>query len=301
MPQWRKLHVKTTDSFDVNEMPDDFTRLLWVLLPLKLDREGRGIDNPAWVRSQVFPLREDVTNEAVGDALNWFAERAMIERYQVNGRTYFYIPTWHAYQNTLRDADSVLPPPPGYEPVDDESDEPVKTSSGAGQEPVKSESSTDVDVEIEVETEQEEDIAANAAQAPENPPPKQPDSPKPKSTALTDNARAFLELFSAKRFANKAQREAVLDLERQFPGDFLVCARWAAEQGVGRGKAIGMMRTALPKWNKPKGGNDGHTSRSGTPRTATQGSGHNTPTPEQAEADRAALRAHRAQRATPSG
>ena len=32
MPQWRKLHVRTIDSVDVNDMPDDFTRLLWVLL-----------------------------------------------------------------------------------------------------------------------------------------------------------------------------------------------------------------------------------------------------------------------------
>ena len=158
-----------------------------------------------------------------------------------------------------------------------------------------------IPIPVPIPNPEPEDIAANAAQAPPKTPPKQPGPPKPKPAALTDNARAFLGLFSAKRFANKAQREAVLDLERQFPGDFLACARWAAEQGVGRGKAIGMMRTALPKWNKPKGGNDGQTGRSSTPRTATQGAGHNTPTAEQTEADRAALRAHRAQRATASG
>ena len=44
MPTWRKLHVKATESLDINDMPDDFHRLLWVMLPLGLDREGRGLD-----------------------------------------------------------------------------------------------------------------------------------------------------------------------------------------------------------------------------------------------------------------
>lgn len=42
MPKYRKLWIKTVESHDINEMPDDFTRLLWVLLPLGLDSEGRG-------------------------------------------------------------------------------------------------------------------------------------------------------------------------------------------------------------------------------------------------------------------
>ena len=32
MPLYRKFWVKTTESQDINDMPDDFTRLLWVLL-----------------------------------------------------------------------------------------------------------------------------------------------------------------------------------------------------------------------------------------------------------------------------
>jgi hypothetical protein len=69
MPRWRKLHTKTVDSFDFNDMPDDFTRLLWTLLPLGLDRSGRGIDNSAWVRSKIFPLREDVEAADVAAAM----------------------------------------------------------------------------------------------------------------------------------------------------------------------------------------------------------------------------------------
>jgi len=57
MPQWRKFYVKTVDSLDINDMPDDFTRLLWILLPLGLDCEGRGIDNPAWINPKTAAER----------------------------------------------------------------------------------------------------------------------------------------------------------------------------------------------------------------------------------------------------
>jgi hypothetical protein len=109
MPEWRKLHTKILDSKDVNEMPDDFTRLLWVLLTLVVDKEGRGINEPAWIRSHVFPIREDVTIDQINKSMSWFSENKMICVYFVGGRGYFYIPTWHQYQNTAKDGKSVLP------------------------------------------------------------------------------------------------------------------------------------------------------------------------------------------------
>ena len=112
MPRYRKLHTKTVESLDVNDMPDDFTRLLWVLLPLGLCAEGRGVDNARWVQSKIFPLRLDVTLEMVGGALDWLSVRGMIVRYQVNSRDYFYVPTFKAYQgNTIKEAESMYPAP----------------------------------------------------------------------------------------------------------------------------------------------------------------------------------------------
>ena len=35
MPRYRKLHTKTLESLDINDMPDDFCRLFWTLLPLE--------------------------------------------------------------------------------------------------------------------------------------------------------------------------------------------------------------------------------------------------------------------------
>jgi hypothetical protein len=112
MPQWRKLYVKATESLDINDMPDDFTRLLWVMLPLGLDSAGRGLDNPSWVKAKVMPLRIDVALDQVADAMRWFAERGMIVRYQVDRRAYFYVPTFGRYQDARRESPPQFPEPP---------------------------------------------------------------------------------------------------------------------------------------------------------------------------------------------
>lgn len=112
MPTYRKLHTKIIDSYDFNEMPNDFTRVFWLLLTVTSDSEGRSIDNPAWLRSKMFPLREDVKNAQINDAVEWLASHKMIVRYEVNGRNYFYIPTWKTYQTgTEKEAKSNLPTP----------------------------------------------------------------------------------------------------------------------------------------------------------------------------------------------
>jgi len=122
MPKYRQLHTKIIDSFDFNDIPDDFTRVVWLLLTIILDSEGRGIDNMAWVRSKMFPLRTDVTTDQLENSFTWLADKKMIIRYQVDCKKYFYIPTFKTYQSgTSKEAPSNLPCPP----------ELVKSSSGA--------------------------------------------------------------------------------------------------------------------------------------------------------------------------
>lgn len=113
MPQYRKLHTKVTQSFDFNEMPDDFTRCLWLLLPLALDCEGRGIYNASWIKAKLMPLREDIDNSPILAAMEWFTNRMMIEVYSVDRRKYFLIPTFKQYQTgTEKETKSILPAPP---------------------------------------------------------------------------------------------------------------------------------------------------------------------------------------------
>lgn len=112
MPLYRKLHVKTVDSIDINEMPDDFTRLMWTWLTLKLDSKGRGIDDSQWLRSVLFPLRRDVTSAMIEAAMSWYEQRGMIFRYTVGVRYFFSIPSFFRYQGkTDREAPSVIPDP----------------------------------------------------------------------------------------------------------------------------------------------------------------------------------------------
>ena len=142
MPRYRKLHVKTVESLDINDMPDDFTRLLWVLLPLALCSQGRGLNNPAWLKSKLFPLRQDINQDTITEAVSWFVQRGMVVPYSVKGRDYFYVPTFHKYQgNTTREAASDYPPP---EPVAGEIDsthDKVTTDSRQSREEVKAMSS----------------------------------------------------------------------------------------------------------------------------------------------------------------
>ena len=147
MPQWRKLHVKSIESLDINDMPDDFTRLLWLLMSLVLDKEGRGLDNASWVRSRAMPLRLDVTVEMITEALDWYAERGMIQRYCVNGRKYFHILTWHTYQATDKDAPSIYPAP--LQENSASTPDPLQTYSRLTPEQVEEKSITDVDIDKE--------------------------------------------------------------------------------------------------------------------------------------------------------
>jgi DnaD/phage-associated family protein len=130
MPTYRQLHTKIIDSFDFSEMPNDFTRVVWILLMIIVDSEGRGIYNMAWVKSRMFPLRDDVSLEQLQDAFTWLSNRKMISIYSVNGREYFYIVTFKTYQSgTQKEGKSKLP-------------EPIINNSGASLEEVQSKSGT---------------------------------------------------------------------------------------------------------------------------------------------------------------
>jgi hypothetical protein len=122
MPEWRKLHTRITRSDDVNELPDDFCRLLWSWLPLACDSAGRCRDNNSLLRGTLFPLRTDVTVEHIQAALDAFASRRMIIRYEVAGRRYFYLPQWETYQGTpekRREARPECPEPTADTVADD--------------------------------------------------------------------------------------------------------------------------------------------------------------------------------------
>ena len=151
MPQWRKLWVKSTESLDLNDMPDDFHRLLWLMLPLIACREGRGMDNPSWIKAKAMPVRQDVRPEQVEQAMCWFAERRMLTRYEVGGRFYFQIHNWHRYQGkTDKEAATDYPERPSCE-GDATLDMPVQTNSGPTPDLLQTNSTSDADADADAE------------------------------------------------------------------------------------------------------------------------------------------------------
>lgn len=135
MPLYRKLHTKIIDSFDFAEMPDDFCRVFWMLLIVVADSEGRAIDSPSWVRSKMFPLREDVQDGQIERALSWLAGRGMIQRYEAGGRKYFSVCNFKKYQTgTEKEAKSVLPSPEQKDNYSEPTQELVQSNLGAAQE-----------------------------------------------------------------------------------------------------------------------------------------------------------------------
>ena len=243
MPKWRKLHTKAVESLDINDMPDDFTRLLWVMLPLGLDREGRGVDNSSWVKGKIMLLRTGVTPEMIDGAMRWYTDRGMIERYAVNGRNYFWVPSFRMYQgNTIKEAESLYPPPPSDdipeldEGESDDSPEPVQSKSGASPELVKSKFSTDVDVDSDVDSEADISSADARGRGP------------PSSGGYSDTQKEFLDLFGAKRFKNKVQALTIGELDRKYgKAKVIELAIWAAKNGMNVGKAVVAVESALKK------------------------------------------------------
>jgi DnaD/phage-associated family protein len=122
MPRYRQLHLSILDSPSFSAMPDDGIRVFWMLLPLILDRDGRGYDEPPWIRNRMFP-RRDVPISEVERCMDYLARQGMIARYSANGSRYFHIPTWKLYQTgTDREAVSRIPEPPKPQ-------EPIPTNS----------------------------------------------------------------------------------------------------------------------------------------------------------------------------
>lgn len=97
------------------DLPMGATVLFAGLLSLA-DREGRLPDNPRLIRSEVFPMRDDVTTADVDGWLAGLADspERFVVRYQVGDRRFLAITGWHRHQRPhWREAASVIPPPPG--------------------------------------------------------------------------------------------------------------------------------------------------------------------------------------------
>jgi len=152
MPKYRKLHTCTLDSLDMASMPDDFTRLTWLMLPLILSREGTTIYSGRYLRSKLYPLREDVTPEAIQTSVDWLIEKEMLFPYGYEGRQYLWCPTFRKYQGcTEREAESTFPSPP-LELIAQFYPDGHAVQPRAGHDKLMSKSCSQVDAQVDADT-----------------------------------------------------------------------------------------------------------------------------------------------------
>jgi hypothetical protein len=145
-------------------MPDDFHRLVWTWLPLILTSDGTCIYTATYLRSRLFPLRDDITIARITEVFDWFVRRKMVLPYDVDGRRYLYVPTFSKYQgDTTREADSTIPKP---------TPEMLTTNSCNLHEQCVKDSCLDVDADAD--TNAEVDVDAAAQKAPPSPPQSKP-------------------------------------------------------------------------------------------------------------------------------
>jgi len=94
----------------------DFEFRLWIGLITQADDTGRGDARPAIIKGHVFPLRDRITVKDISGALHGLAAKGCISLYEIDGRSYFWFPSWAKHQR-IRDAKSKFPAPPSEEPL----------------------------------------------------------------------------------------------------------------------------------------------------------------------------------------
>ena len=88
----------------------DFEFRLWVGLITTADDAGRGDARPAIIKGRVFPLRDRVSLKDIDIAVHGLADKGCISLYVVDGKSYFYFPTWSNHQR-VRDCKPKYPDP----------------------------------------------------------------------------------------------------------------------------------------------------------------------------------------------
>ena len=128
MARIRSVKPQLRTSFTVAEWPRE-VRYFWVLLWGYLDDRGRGIDDPRLIKSDCFPLDDDVTGAVVDDWIALIAKTPeensdlpTLCRYEVRGRHYVHAPKWTDHQKPQYVKESELPECPLHDSVENPED-----------------------------------------------------------------------------------------------------------------------------------------------------------------------------------
>lgn len=88
----------------------DFEFRLWIHLICLVDDAGRGDARPALIKGRAFPLRDRVTVKDIDASLHALAAKGCISFYEIDGKSYFWFPSWNEHQR-IRDSKPKYPAP----------------------------------------------------------------------------------------------------------------------------------------------------------------------------------------------
>lgn len=88
-----------------------FQEVCFYRLMVTVDDNGCYHANPQILRSDLFPLKEDLTKKAVAEALDQLESSGLIERYEVDGKPFLHMKTWARHQR-IRNKINHYPMPP---------------------------------------------------------------------------------------------------------------------------------------------------------------------------------------------
>ena len=88
-----------------------FEEVCFYRLLVQCDDFGRCDARAPLLRAKLFPLREDVSSEAVGAAAEALAEAGLLEFYVVDDRLYLQVVNWEKHQNVKNKREKCPPMP----------------------------------------------------------------------------------------------------------------------------------------------------------------------------------------------
>jgi hypothetical protein len=110
MARIRSIHPDTLESVTLARLTDRQERTWWRLL-LVCDDAGRANSSPKVLAGLLYPEFDDRGPAEVAEDLDALHDAGLIELYEVGGKVYLAVRSWHEYQHPNRPTASRLPGP----------------------------------------------------------------------------------------------------------------------------------------------------------------------------------------------
>lgn len=91
-----KESIRESDSIDSLSW---FQEVLFYRLIVSCDDYGRFDGRISVIKNKLFPLKDDMTQKNVSDAIQKLVSADLVVLYECDGKPYLYLPTWTAHQN----------------------------------------------------------------------------------------------------------------------------------------------------------------------------------------------------------